>query len=196
MGEIGDNEYIKKIKDSKIPGVKFNIPKMPKMDIKEYKQLQETAAAAELAGTSIFGIMDTAPTYKRPQQLRKRRPEWLDSIPIEADDSTTGVTTHKDSVWNEKVASFKESRFGQRIADLQGRMEDSDSMFVRGGKMFLWKMKETLTLNAETSHVIGVIQQVEPKWTVAEFCELLEADFLPNVLEASSLGDEEMEKFL
>jgi len=192
MGEIGDNEYVKKIKDSKIPGVKFNIPKMPKMDIKEYKQLQETAAAAELAGTSIFGIMDTAPTYKRPQQLRKRRPEWLDSIPIEADDSTTGVTAHKDSVWNEKVASFKESRFGQRIADLQGRMEDSDSMFVRGGKMFLWKMKETLTLNAETSHVIGVIQQVEPKWTVAEFCELLEADFLPNVLEASSLGDEEI----
>ena len=57
-------------------------------------------------------------------------------------------------------------------------------------------MKETLTLNAETSHVIGVIQQVEPKWTVAEFCELLEADFLPNVLEASSLGDEEMVNFL
>jgi len=192
MGDIGDNEYVKKLKNTKIPGVKFTIPKVPKMNIKEYKQIQETAAAAELAGTSIFGIMDIAPTYKRPQQLRKRRPDWFDKIPIEADDATTHVGLHKDSVWNEKVEAFKTSRFGQRIADLQGRMEESDSMFVRGGKMFLWKMKETMTLNAETSHVIGVIQRVEPKWTVAEFCELLEADFLPNVLEATSLGDEDI----
>lgn len=196
IADMNENEYLKKLKDTagKVPGpLKFKMPTMPGMDATQFQELRDTASAAELAGGSIFGIMDIAPSYKRPKfGPRKRRPDWLIDTEIEADTDTTTVTTHKDSVWSEKVDAFKNSNLGQKFANFQGKMEDSDSMFIRGGRMFLWKIKEGIQLNAETGHVVSVIVRIEPNFTIAHFCEFLDADILPNILEASSLGDEEI----
>jgi len=189
-----ENEYRKKLATSEAAKkLKFKLPKMPaNMNPKEWEQVKDTAAAAELIGSGIFGVMDVDPAYNRPKHgPRKRHPEWL-SEDVVANEDDFGVKLHANSRWNTAVDGFKDSNMGQRMSNFQAKMEESDSTIVRGARMFMWKIKEGMQMNAETSYTVGVIQKMEKNWSQAEFCETLTQDFLPNILEASCQGEEDI----
>jgi import inner membrane translocase subunit TIM44 len=182
------SEFLK----DKIPAnLKFNL-KMPKgVDPRQWEQVQQASMAAELLGTGLFGVMDIDPSYKRPKEPRMRHPEWLNEV-YAADDDTTGVNIHASSKWNKTVDGFKDSNLGQRMADFQAKMDESDNTFVRMGRFMMWKVKEGMSMNAETSNTIAEIQRVEKNFDPAIFCEVLNDDFLPNILEAACRGDEDI----
>jgi len=186
--KVGQSEFLK---DKMPEGLKFKM-KVPKgVDPRQWEQVQQASAAAELLGTGLFGVMDIDPSYKRPAEPRMRHPEWLNEV-YAADDDTTGVKVHASSRWNQTADSFKESALGERLGNFQAKMSESDNSLIRMGRFMMWKAKETMSMNAETSMTIQEIQRMEKKFTVPEFMEVLNDDFLPNILEAACQGDEEI----
>jgi len=194
--KFAESEYLKKASEKmgKMGGekLKFNL-KVPKgVDPREWEKVKDTAAMAEALGQGMFGVLDIDPAYKRPVNgPRKRHPEWI-SDHIVANEEDTGVNLHADSRFKQTLEGLKDNRVMHKMADLQARMESSDSKIARGAMMFIWKMKEGLNMNAETSYTVEVIQRMEPGWTQSAFCETLTDDFLPNILESCCLGDEEI----
>lgn len=190
--KFAENEALKQAREKLAKKkIKFNL-KMPKgVDPREWEKVRETAEMAEILGQGIFGVLDIDPAYKRPKHPRKRHPEWINEY-VEANETDTGVNLHADSRFKERMDKLKDSRVVHKFKDFQARLESSDSAIVRGGMMFVWKIKEGLSMNAETSHTVEVIQRLEPQWTQARFCETLIDDFLPNILEACCLGHEEI----
>lgn len=181
------NEFLKKA----APNLKFSMKIPQGMDPRQWEEIKRTSEAAELLGQGFFGVLDTDPSYKRPLEPRMRHPEWLNEVYSE-DTDTTGVDVHSSSKWNKRVESFNESGLGQRMANFKAKMEDSDSSVMRGARMFMWKIKESASMNRETSLTIEEIQRMEKNWEPAQFCEVLESDFLPNILEAACQGDEDV----
>jgi len=194
--QFAESEYLKKASEKmgKIGGdrLKFKMQVPKGMDPRQWEQVKDTAAIADALGQGMFGVLDIDPAYKRPAEgPRKRHPEWLNDH-IEVNEADTGVKLHADSIFKERLDSLKDNRVMHKMADLQARMESSDSKLARGAMMFIWKMKEGLNMNAETSYTVEVIQRMEPGWTQSSFCEVLTDDFLPNILEACCLGEEEI----
>jgi len=173
-------------------GLKFKVKVPGNIDPREWENVKETAAIAEALGQGIFGVLDIDPAYKRPVNgPRKRHPEWIaDNIVANEDD--TGVDLHADSRFKQTIDRLKDNRVTQKMQDLKERVEHSDSTLARGAMMFMWKIKEGLQMNAETGYTVEVIQRMELGWTQSAFCETLTDDFLPNILEAACLGDEEI----
>jgi len=153
--------------------------------------LKETAEAAESMGTGIFGVLDTDPTYNRPKQLRFRKTEW-NQAEFEADEETTTAEIHASTFWEERAQKMKNTKLGQRMSNFSATMEDSDSSLVRGAYSFAWKIKESLLISAESSEAITHINSMDKNFTVAQFLEDLRLDIIPNILEASCQGDEEI----
>ena len=171
---------------------------MPELDISDNeiaKEVKEAAEAAAAMGTSLTGVLDTSESYKRPDPPRKRKADWLDGgfeQKFEADEETTTATVHASTFWAKRAAGFKESRVGQKFSNFSATMEDSESSLVRGAYMFTWKIKESLKLNPEVNSVVNEIRAVDPNFDLQLFAETLQYDFMPNILEISCLGDEEM----
>merc|ERR1712048_661497 len=193
LESLKENENVKKISDkiaSKTSQLKFKMPDMPGADSKLTKEIMEHAEMADKMGIALFDYLDTQDSYLRPKETRKRKQEW-DLKEFEANTEAVDLEMHKDSTFYRAASAMKNTRLGQRFSNLQERMEDSDSKLARGAFMFMYKMKEGMSLGKEEAEVVSEINLVDPNFTIAGFTEQLQKDFLPNVLESACRGEEE-----
>merc|ERR1712048_1376487 len=187
LESLKENENVKKISDkiaSKTSQLKFKMPEMPGADSKLTKEIMEHAEMADRMGIALFDYLDTQDSYLRPKETRKRKPDW-DLKEFEANTEAVDLEMHKDSTFYRAASAMKNTRLGQRFSNLQERMEDSDSKLARGAFMFMYKMKEGMSLGKEEAEVVSEINLVDPNFTIAGFTEQLQKDFLPNVLESA-----------
>lgn len=196
---MSENENYKKFKEryqnssaaKAAQKLKFKMPDIEGLDNQGLKELKETAAAAEAMGSSIFGILDIDPAYNRPKELRFRKTEW-NQADFDIDEETTDTQIHSSTFWEERVNKFKNTKVGQRFDSFSARMEDHDSALIRNAYGFGWRLKESLRMSGEASEAISYITGLDKTFTIAQFCEDLRLDIIPNILEAACQGDEEI----
>ncbi|KRY65957.1 Mitochondrial import inner membrane translocase subunit TIM44, partial [Trichinella pseudospiralis] len=140
--------------------------------------------------------------YERLPKLRKRREciESCEKKSIKPNSEVSSVEVHKDQKWYASLKSWTESNaYYRKFLDVKMQISESENPFLRGTRYFLEKFAEfcdslldALLNNCSISAVLTEICKIDPNFSVMEFRKQCQMDFIPNVIEASNRGEEEI----
>ncbi|KRZ72005.1 Mitochondrial import inner membrane translocase subunit TIM44, partial [Trichinella papuae] len=140
--------------------------------------------------------------YQRLPKLRKRR-ECIESgekKSIKPNSEVSSVEVHKDQKWYTSLKSWTESNaYYRKFLDVKMQISESENPFLRGTRYFGEKLAEfcdslldALLNNCSISAVLTEICKIDPNFNVMDFRKQCQMDFIPNVIEASNRGEEEI----
>ncbi|KRX14033.1 Mitochondrial import inner membrane translocase subunit TIM44, partial [Trichinella nelsoni] len=135
-------------------------------------------------------------------KLRKRK-EFVESGEkkiIKPNSEETRVEVHKDQKWYAALKSWTESNaYYRKFLDVKMQIAESENPVVRatryfGGKLseFFDNLLDALLDNCSVSEVLTEICRIDPTFDVTDFRKQCQRDFIPNVIEASNRGEEEI----
>ncbi|KRZ53770.1 Mitochondrial import inner membrane translocase subunit TIM44, partial [Trichinella nativa] len=140
--------------------------------------------------------------YERLPKLRKRK-ECVESDEkkiIKPNSEATSVEVHKDQKWYAALKSWTESNaYYRKFLDVKMQIAESENPVVRatryfGGKLseFFDNLLDAFLDNCSVSEVLTEICRIDPNFDVTDFRKQCQRDFIPNVIEASNRGEEEI----
>lgn len=137
--------------------------------------------------------------YRPPPVLRMRKIEYegVQEREIVADETTTNMVMHKDSVWNQQWESFKNSKVGEKISNMRMAYDESDNLFVRGSRFIIDRVTSaagSLAGGTEISKIMTEVAKIEPNFSAVDFIKFCQYDVIPNVLEGIAQGKYEIVK--
>ncbi|CCD71993.1 putative mitochondrial import inner membrane translocase subunit tin-44 [Caenorhabditis elegans] len=125
--------------------------------------------------------------YSRPEALTKRTDgfDLEKERVVEANDSATDVTLHKDSKWYSGWKNFSESNtYYHKLLDWKIKYDESDNMAVRMMRGVTEKIGSVFSGQNEVSEVLTEIHKIDANFDKQEWLRFCETKIIPNILEA------------
>lgn len=136
-----------------------------------------------------------AELYRSPEKLQKRievdedeEGEGVEKKGIKADEKSTGVVFHKESMWESNWNNFKNNNpTVNQFMDYKTKFEESDNIFVRATRTVTDAVSDTmrgLTQPSEISKTVNEVVKMDKTFNLDEFGTTLRFEIVPHVLEA------------
>eukprot|EP00039_Didymoeca_costata_P015637 m.270035 g.270035 ORF g.270035 m.270035 type:complete len:399 (+) comp16261_c1_seq2:120-1316(+) len=135
-----------------------------------------------------------SPVDRRREALEKkaRRQAF-----VKPDDTATGVTLHKGSMFDNIGDLLQNNAVTSRLADIRIRFEESDNILARITRGFVERVSEGLQgtfSDGEQAQVLEEIVRMDPTFDIHEFGTHCQRVIIPAVLEAYMAGDSSVMK--
>ena len=181
LSHLSDAEAVKKTREKTQQVLKTTL---------EAAESFATKTAETEAAKSLGSLVDDG-LYVKPSKLRKRK-DFVTQRSFDINESESRVQVHKESLWSQ---SWSDLRAKSPIFDRLTNWRQSDSPVLRAASSLTERVSDlfgSLFQKNELSAVLTEIVKVDANFDKNDFCDWLQKEAIPNVLEAIAVGDLEV----
>lgn len=162
------------------------------------KAVDNTSSTLKSVATELVDEtkLREAGLYRSPEKLQKRievdeeeeGAEGVEKKGIKADEKTTGVVFHKESMWESNWNNFRNNNpTVNQFMDYKTQFEESDNIFLRATRTVTDAVSDTfrgMTQPSEISKTVNEVVKMDKTFNLDEFGTTLRFEIVPHVLEA------------